>query len=90
MAATTDRPEDPSFIGCWWLGYLICSIGIMLTTIPMFFFPKSFKQTAPDGKQSATTKPLMLTDTETGPKSPKRKRRRQLETIWTEIKGKSY
>jgi hypothetical protein len=89
MTATTERPEDPSFIGCWWLGYVICSVGIMLTSIPMFFFPKTFKQTPLNGKQSVATKPLMAAGAETGLKPPKRKRWHRLENIWTEIKGKS-
>jgi len=34
-------PGDPRWIGCWWLGYILVAIGILGTSIPLWFFPSS-------------------------------------------------
>ena len=39
--ATTLKQGDPTWIGSWWLGYVICSVIVTLFAIPIFFFPKS-------------------------------------------------
>jgi sodium-independent organic anion transporter len=41
--ATSERLEDPSWIGCWWLGYLLCAVGILVTAIPLWMFPTTMK-----------------------------------------------
>ena len=33
-------PDDPSFIGCWWLAYLIFGALVLFSAIPMLFCPK--------------------------------------------------
>jgi len=76
--ATSEKPEDPTYIGCWWLGYIVCSIGIMLTSIPMWFFPKSFVNNQQNGHQRNES---LTTKTESGNESPK------VETVWTQVKG---
>ena len=42
-------PHDPTFVGCWWLGYVICAVGVIALAIPMSFFPKSYTNSPPDG-----------------------------------------
>lgn len=32
-------PSDVRFIGAWWLGYFIAGILVLITSIPLFFFP---------------------------------------------------
>ncbi len=33
-------PEDPAFIGCWWLGFIIFGSLCALFAFPLFFFPR--------------------------------------------------
>jgi Organic Anion Transporter Polypeptide (OATP) family len=37
------KPEDPNFIGCWWLGYIISAVAVVALAIPMWFFPKTIE-----------------------------------------------
>ncbi|XP_039249918.2 solute carrier organic anion transporter family member 2A1-like [Styela clava] len=45
-------PRHPSWVGAWWLGFLLCGILIAIATIPICFFPRKMKK--PDEKISAT------------------------------------
>ena len=37
--ATELLPGDPRWIGCWWLGYILVAVGILVTSVPLWFFP---------------------------------------------------
>jgi len=39
--STTFLPGDPRWIGCWWLGYLLVAVGILVMSVPLWFFPAS-------------------------------------------------
>jgi len=43
-AATTLQPGDPQWIGCWWLGYMVVAVGLLATSVPLWFFPSSMIQ----------------------------------------------
>ena len=37
-------PEDPAYVGAWWLGFIIIGALVLLSSVPMFFFPKHLPQ----------------------------------------------
>ncbi|CAG2180871.1 unnamed protein product, partial [Oppiella nova] len=34
--------RDPRWVGAWWIGFIAIGTGILIFTIPMFLFPRSF------------------------------------------------
>jgi organic anion transporter 4A len=42
---TTLDPEDPNFIGAWWIGYVVMGILLILLAIPYLMFPRYLKDT---------------------------------------------
>ncbi|XP_054158014.1 solute carrier organic anion transporter family member 74D-like [Oppia nitens] len=37
------KRNDPRWVGAWWLGFLVLGIAISIFSLPMFIFPKRFK-----------------------------------------------
>ncbi|KAJ8321835.1 hypothetical protein KUTeg_000306 [Tegillarca granosa] len=35
--------QDPRWIGAWWLGFIVFSIGTIVTALPMICFPRRLK-----------------------------------------------
>ncbi len=46
--------RDPQWVGAWWLGFVICSIGSIIWAVPMLLFPPVLKGGA--GKVISTKK----------------------------------
>ncbi|CAG2181249.1 unnamed protein product, partial [Oppiella nova] len=42
--------RDPRWVGAWWIGFIAIGTGLLIFTIPMFLFPRSF--TKSDNKTS--------------------------------------
>ncbi|XP_073991495.1 organic anion transporting polypeptide 26F isoform X2 [Rhodnius prolixus] len=38
------RPSDPSWVGCWWLGFLCCSALSFIFAVPILGYPRSLKE----------------------------------------------
>jgi hypothetical protein len=34
-------PDDPQWIGAWWLGYLFIGLIMIVPSLALFFFPES-------------------------------------------------
>ena len=41
VAGSTLTPDDARWIGCWWLGYIVVAVGLLATSVPLWFFPSS-------------------------------------------------
>ncbi len=52
---TNLKQGDPTWIGCWWLGYVICSVIVTIFAISIFFFPKSLSKLSEDVPQENGT-----------------------------------
>ncbi|KAL1419712.1 hypothetical protein MTO96_024981 [Rhipicephalus appendiculatus] len=37
------KPGDPRWIGAWWFGYIFIGLGLLISTLPMLFFPKKIR-----------------------------------------------
>jgi hypothetical protein len=36
-------PEDPRWIGAWWLGFIVFGASAIMMSFPIFFFPASLR-----------------------------------------------
>ncbi|XP_046584239.1 solute carrier organic anion transporter family member 2A1-like [Haliotis rubra] len=43
LSPTSLTPQDPRWIGAWWLGFLVFGGVSVVTAVPLFFFPKKIK-----------------------------------------------
>ena len=48
FSETTLKQGDPTWIGCWWLGYVICSIIVTIFAISIILFPKTLSKLSED------------------------------------------
>lgn len=47
---------DPRWIGAWWFGYIFIGLGIFISTLPMFLFPKKIRSKSEANKEEAVSK----------------------------------
>lgn len=53
--------SDPRWIGAWWFGYIFVGLGIFISTLPMFLFPKKIRSKSEANKEDALSKDKSLT-----------------------------
>ena len=51
FSETDITPQDPRWIGAWWLGFLIFGGVAIIASLPMFFFPKKMRDRRVDLKE---------------------------------------
>ncbi|KAL4217902.1 hypothetical protein ACF0H5_022641 [Mactra antiquata] len=44
LTDTSMTPEDPRWIGAWWLGFIVFGACSILISVPIFFFPESLRK----------------------------------------------
>lgn len=52
-------PEDPRWVGAWWVGFLVFGSLLALCGIPLAFFPREFKKVS-ESEQSDSAEELQL------------------------------
>ncbi|CAH1797236.1 unnamed protein product [Owenia fusiformis] len=60
LQPTDMTPQDPRWIGAWWLGFPVIAVLTTLNGIPMLFFPKTFK--TPSDRKKANKEKNHLDD----------------------------
>uniref|UniRef100_A0A1E1XJ76 Solute carrier organic anion transporter family member n=1 Tax=Amblyomma aureolatum TaxID=187763 RepID=A0A1E1XJ76_9ACAR len=50
------QPGDPRWVGAWWFGYIFIGLGIVVSTLPMLFFPKKIRSKSEANKEDAVSK----------------------------------
>lgn len=43
LPATSLTPQDPRWLGAWWLGFIVFGGVSVVPAVPLFFFPKRIK-----------------------------------------------
>ncbi|XP_071105324.1 solute carrier organic anion transporter family member 2B1-like [Haliotis cracherodii] len=43
LSPTSLTPQDPRWLGAWWLGFIVFGGVSVVTAVPLFFFPKKMK-----------------------------------------------
>ncbi|XP_020494473.1 solute carrier organic anion transporter family member 1C1-like [Labrus bergylta] len=71
MESVTITPKDARWVGAWWMGFMVSSGLLLISSIPFWFLPRSIEKEGeesrcgdPDGSEEAlnNTHNLMLTD----------------------------
>lgn len=57
--SVTITPKDARWVGAWWLGFLVSSCLLLLSSIPFWFLPRSLpKQGGDEGKPAPACETL--------------------------------
>ena len=52
---TTLTPDDPGWVGAWWLGYIVTGIALFVTAIPLFLAARQVIPHRTSHKNTAST-----------------------------------
>lgn len=47
--SVTITPKDARWVGAWWMGFLVSSVLLLLSSIPFWFLPRSLPQQETEG-----------------------------------------
>uniref|UniRef100_A0A3B4UI78 Solute carrier organic anion transporter family member n=1 Tax=Seriola dumerili TaxID=41447 RepID=A0A3B4UI78_SERDU len=63
MESVTITPKDARWVGAWWMGFLVSSALLLISSIPFWFLPRSLpKQGGDEGKPTLVQETLDGTD----------------------------
>uniref|UniRef100_A0A3P8SSP9 Solute carrier organic anion transporter family member n=1 Tax=Amphiprion percula TaxID=161767 RepID=A0A3P8SSP9_AMPPE len=57
MDSVTITPKDARWVGAWWMGFLVSSGLLLISSIPFWFLPRSLPKQEEDGLQQQKTTP---------------------------------
>lgn len=66
LSGSSVDSTDPSFIGCWWLGYLIGGIYVAIFAIPLWWYPKKISFENADPESNVEKVSLITNEAEEG------------------------
>uniref|UniRef100_A0A3B4AE23 Solute carrier organic anion transporter family member n=1 Tax=Periophthalmus magnuspinnatus TaxID=409849 RepID=A0A3B4AE23_9GOBI len=59
MDSVSITPKDSRWVGAWWLGFLVCSSLLLISSIPFWFLPRSLSKAKPAAVSECRSEPFL-------------------------------